>query len=228
MQGLAENSHIVCMASLYGGTHRYLTQVAPSFACSVTFIDNIETKLASVVDSCDKPVRLVWIETPSNPTLSLVDIQAVADIVHNKGSLLIVDNTFLSPYIQNPLRHGADLVLHSVTKYINGHSVSKMSDSSPNLGENPLTKYLGCTYGCDSASGPSYLQTSCFLTECFWRCSQLLRLLACPPWCEDAAPSCSCCVAERVCHRPDARRLASCSPSKLPRPAFSSAASYCR
>lgn len=66
--------------------------------------------------------KLIWIETPSNPTLSLVDIRAVSRIAHNHGILVVVDNTFLSPYIQNPLSHGADIVVHSVTKYINGHS----------------------------------------------------------------------------------------------------------
>lgn len=66
--------------------------------------------------------KLIWIETPSNPTLGLVDIRAVADIAHQHGILVVVDNTFLSPYVQNPLEHGADIVVHSVTKYINGHS----------------------------------------------------------------------------------------------------------
>lgn len=119
------------MASLYGGTYRYLTQVAPSFGCTVTFVNNIQAELTSILVKCDNTTRLVWIETPSNPALSLVDIQAVADTAHDNGSLLIVDNTFLSPYIQNPLRHGADIVMHSVTKYINGHSVSTIPNSFP-------------------------------------------------------------------------------------------------
>ena len=67
--------------------------------------------------------KLIWIESPSNPTLGLVDIRAVATIAHQHGIMVVVDNTFLSPYIQNPLDHGADIVIHSVTKYINGHSV---------------------------------------------------------------------------------------------------------
>jgi cystathionine gamma-lyase len=75
------------------------------------------------VEALIKPeTKLVWIETPSNPTLSLVDISAVAAIAHKHGILVVVDNTFMSPYIQNPLEHGADIVVHSVTKYINGHS----------------------------------------------------------------------------------------------------------
>lgn len=132
MQGLAPNSHIICMASLYGGTHRYLTQVAPSFQCSVTFVKDIEGELATLLYNCGETTSLVWIETPSNPTLSLVDIKAVADTAHSKGALLVVDNTFLSPYIQTPLKHDADIVLHSVTKYINGHSVCHLlTRSSP-------------------------------------------------------------------------------------------------
>jgi len=66
--------------------------------------------------------KLIWIESPSNPTLSLVDIRNVASVAHQHGIMVVVDNTFLSPYIQNPLDHGADIVVHSVTKYINGHS----------------------------------------------------------------------------------------------------------
>ena len=73
--------------------------------------------------------KLIWIESPSNPTLSLVDIRAVANVAHQHGIMVVVDNTFLSPYIQNPLDHGADIVIHSVTKYINGHSVCMIPSS---------------------------------------------------------------------------------------------------
>lgn len=76
--------------------------------------------------------KLIWIESPSNPTLSLVDIRKVATVAHQHGIMVVVDNTFLSPYIQNPLDHGADIVIHSVTKYINGHSVSTFSERFPN------------------------------------------------------------------------------------------------
>lgn len=116
VQGLASNSQVVCMTSLYGGTHRYLTEVAPSSGCMVAFTNKIQSELASMLDGRKNTTSLVWIETPSNPTLSLVDIQAIADTAHRRGSLVVVGNTFLSPYIQNPLKHGADIVLHSVTK----------------------------------------------------------------------------------------------------------------
>jgi cystathionine gamma-lyase len=85
----------------------------------VTFSPSIELEVADLI----RPeTKLIWIETPSNPTLSLTDIRAVSRIAHAHGIQVVVDNTFLSPYIQNPLDHGADIVVHSVTKYINGHS----------------------------------------------------------------------------------------------------------
>lgn len=86
----------------------------------VTFTPTIESDVEKLI----RPeTKLVWIETPSNPTLGLVDIEKVAAIAHRHGILVVVDNTFMSPYVQNPLDHGADIVVHSVTKYINGHSV---------------------------------------------------------------------------------------------------------
>ncbi|KAK5993984.1 Cystathionine gamma-lyase [Cladobotryum mycophilum] len=118
--GLASGGHVVCNADLYGGTYRLLTQVSEAHNnTSVSFIDNFEDNIR---DAIKEDTKVVWIESPSNPTLTMIDIQLVADIVHEKGAILVVDNTMLSPYIQNPLDHGADIVLHSVTKYINGHS----------------------------------------------------------------------------------------------------------
>ncbi|CAK7270137.1 cystathionine gamma-lyase cys3 [Sporothrix epigloea] len=112
-------SHIISVSDVYGGTHRYFTQVAKAHGVRVTFTPAIEVDIA---DHITPATRLVWIETPSNPTLRLVDIAAVARTAHAHGVLVVVDNTFLSPYLQNPLDHGADIVVHSVTKYINGHS----------------------------------------------------------------------------------------------------------
>jgi cystathionine gamma-lyase len=86
----------------------------------VTFTPTLEIGTEAVL----KPdTKLIWIESPTNPTLSLVDIREVTNIAHRHGILVVVDNTFMSPYIQNPLDYGADIVVHSVTKYINGHSV---------------------------------------------------------------------------------------------------------
>ena len=88
--------------------------------------------------------KLIWIESPTNPTLGLVDIRAVATVAHQHGIMVVVDNTFLSPYIQNPLDHGADITLHSVTKYINGHSVRSLPLSQ---GIHSLIDLLGCPDG---------------------------------------------------------------------------------
>lgn len=120
LQLLAVGSHVVSISDVYGGTHRYFTKVAAAHGVEVTFSPSIELSIAELIRP--KETKLIWIESPSNPTLSLVDIRAVASVAHRHGIHVVVDNTFLSPYIQNPLNHGADIVVHSVTKYINGHS----------------------------------------------------------------------------------------------------------
>ncbi|CAG8921063.1 unnamed protein product [Penicillium salamii] len=119
LQSLAAGSHVVSVSDVYGGTHRYFTKVASAHGVEVTFTPNIEEDVEKLIRPSTK---LIWIETPSNPTLGLVDIRAIANIAHQHGILVVVDNTFMSPYVQNPMDHGADLVVHSVTKYINGHS----------------------------------------------------------------------------------------------------------
>jgi cystathionine gamma-lyase len=119
LQSLASGSHVISVSDVYGGTHRYFTQVAKAHGVNVTFTPEIEVDISEYI----KPeTKLVWIESPSNPTLRLVDIRAVVYVAHQHGIMVVVDNTFLSPYVQNPLDHGADIVVHSVTKYINGHS----------------------------------------------------------------------------------------------------------
>jgi cystathionine gamma-lyase len=119
LQSLAAGSHVISVSDVYGGTHRYFTQVAKAHGVKVTFTPEIEVDISEHIND---QTRLVWIETPSNPTLRLVDIRAVATRAHARGVMVVVDNTFLSPYVQNPLDLGADIVVHSVTKYINGHS----------------------------------------------------------------------------------------------------------
>ncbi|EEQ84825.1 cystathionine gamma-lyase [Blastomyces dermatitidis ER-3] len=120
LQSLAAGSHVISVSDVYGGTHRYFTKVAAAHGVHVTFSPSIEIDIAELIRPND--TKLVWIESPSNPTLGLVDIRKVASVAHQHGIMVVVDNTFLSPYIQNPLDHGADIVIHSVTKYINGHS----------------------------------------------------------------------------------------------------------
>jgi cystathionine gamma-lyase len=119
LQSLAAGSHVISVSDVYGGTHRYFTQVAKAHGVKVTFTPEIEV---DITEHITDDTRLIWIETPSNPTLRLVDIRSVVTEAHKRGVLVVVDNTFMSPYVQNPLDLGADIVVHSVTKYINGHS----------------------------------------------------------------------------------------------------------
>ncbi|KAI0159622.1 Cys/Met metabolism PLP-dependent enzyme-domain-containing protein [Xylariaceae sp. FL1272] len=132
LQSLASGSHVISVSDVYGGTHRYFTRVAKAHGVTVTFTPQIEVDIAEHIRD---DTKLVWIETPSNPTLRLVDIRAIATAAHARGVAVVVDNTFLSPYVQNPLDHGADVVVHSVTKYINGHSDVVMGVAAVNSEE---------------------------------------------------------------------------------------------
>lgn len=106
----------IVMNDVYGGTYRFFTKVGPMLGWSVEFVDL--TKPFQIAND----VNLVWIETPTNPTLRVVDIENVARQAHAANAMVVVDNTFLSPYFQQPLSLGADIVVHSGTKYLNGHS----------------------------------------------------------------------------------------------------------
>jgi cystathionine gamma-lyase len=118
---LDASSHIVAMDDLYGGTYRLLERVRKRSAkLDVTYADLADI---SKLEAALRPdTRMVWIETPTNPLLKLADIRAIASLAHSKNILVVVDNTFASPAIQRPLELGADIVVHSATKYINGHS----------------------------------------------------------------------------------------------------------
>ncbi len=115
------NSHVVAMNDLYGGTYRLLQQVRQrSSGLRCDFVDLTDPTL---LEAAIKPeTRLLWVETPSNPLLKLVDLAQVAAIGKKHNLLLVADNTFASPWIQNPLDFGFDIVMHSATKYLNGHS----------------------------------------------------------------------------------------------------------
>jgi cystathionine gamma-lyase len=114
-------SHVVACDDLYGGTFRLFDKVYRRLGFEFTYIDPLRG--ADAVASAIKPTtRLVWVETPTNPMLKLVDIAAVSVACKQRGVLLAVDNTFLTPYFQRPLDLGADIVAHSMTKYLNGHS----------------------------------------------------------------------------------------------------------
>jgi cystathionine beta-lyase/cystathionine gamma-synthase len=112
--------HIVCSDNMYGGTTRLFNQVLAHYGLEFTYVD---TSNAENVDRAIRSgTRLVHIETPTNPMMALTDIRAVADICHRHSVELSVDNTFMSPYFQRPIELGADLVMHSTTKFLNGHS----------------------------------------------------------------------------------------------------------
>jgi cystathionine gamma-lyase len=118
---LDAGSHIIAMHDLYGGSYRLLENVRKrSAGHSVSFVDLSQ---AAALEAAIRPdTRLVWVETPTNPLLKLVDLSAVARIAHQHGLLAVCDNTFATPFIQRPLEHGFDVVIHSTTKYLNGHS----------------------------------------------------------------------------------------------------------
>lgn len=111
--------HIILSDDLYGGTYRLFEETYKDFGISVTFIDTTDTK--NILNTIESNTKAVFIETPSNPMMKVTDIRAAADITKSKGLLLIVDNTFLTPYYQKPIELGADLVIHSGTKFIGGH-----------------------------------------------------------------------------------------------------------
>jgi len=120
LKRLSTGDHVVCEENTYGGTTRLFTRVLARLGIEFTFID---TRNAERVAAAVRPeTKLVHVETPTNPMMRLCDIRAVADAAHAAGALLCVDNTFASPYNQQPLALGADLVVHSSTKYVNGHS----------------------------------------------------------------------------------------------------------
>ncbi|TRY79317.1 hypothetical protein TCAL_02004 [Tigriopus californicus] len=118
---LNAGDHIVSMNDLYGGTNRYFRQVAARMNIETSFVDATDPQ--KIKEALRPNTKMVWVETPSNPTLKVTDIKAVADIVHAQpGVFLVVDNTFESAYFQRPLELGADITYYSLTKYMNGHS----------------------------------------------------------------------------------------------------------
>jgi len=118
---LDSGSHIIAMHDLYGGSYRVLENVRKrSAGHDVSFVDL--TKPAALEEAIRPNTRLVWVETPTNPLLKLVDLDAISTITRRLGILSVCDNTFATPYIQRPLQHGFDIVVHSTTKYLNGHS----------------------------------------------------------------------------------------------------------
>ena len=118
---LDSGSHIVAMHDLYGGSYRLFENVRKrSAGHAVSFVDLTDT--SALEASLKSNTRMIWVETPTNPLLKIVDLRAVAAVAKKRGIMTVCDNTFATPYLQNPLEYGFDLVVHSTTKYLNGHS----------------------------------------------------------------------------------------------------------
>ena len=117
---LESGDHVVVGRDVYGGTHRLFTDVYEDYDLEFSFVDATDPDV--VAEAIRPETELVWIETPTNPLMQVVDIEAVGTVAHDGDALLAVDNTFATPYLQRPLELGADIVAHSLTKYLGGHS----------------------------------------------------------------------------------------------------------
>jgi O-succinylhomoserine (thiol)-lyase len=117
---LKSGDHVIVSHDVYGGTYRLFEQVLAKYGLAFSFVDT--TKIENIEKSIQSNTRLVHIETPTNPLLAITDIEGVANLCKSKNLILCVDNTFMTPYFQNPLELGADIVVHSATKYLGGHS----------------------------------------------------------------------------------------------------------
>jgi cystathionine gamma-lyase len=121
MSLLSPGDHVVAGDDLYGGTYRLFDKVLPrTGGLELTYADTTDPR--AVEEALRPETKLLWIETPTNPMLTLSDIQNLSEMAHERGAVVVVDNTFASPYFQNPLALGADIVVHSTTKYMGGHS----------------------------------------------------------------------------------------------------------
>lgn len=116
---LQNGDHVICTKDVYGGSHKFLTSLAPRFGIETDFVDcnNFEEVEAAIKEN----TKVLYIETPSNPCLTVLNIRELASLAHSYNLKVIIDNTFMTPYLQQPLNLGADIVVHSATKYLNGH-----------------------------------------------------------------------------------------------------------
>jgi cystathionine gamma-lyase len=117
---LNAGDHVIVTNNVYGGTFRYFDKVMKRFGLTCSWVDTSDA--ANIRAALTPATKMIFVETPTNPMLNLTDLKAVAEIGKKHGAITVCDNTFMSPYFQRPLEHGFDLVLHSTTKYINGHS----------------------------------------------------------------------------------------------------------
>src|SRR6201997_4016067 len=119
-QMMKAGDHIVASNNLYGGVPRLFNQILTNFGLEFTYVDTSDPR--NVERAIQKNTRYVYIETPTNPLMGLTNIEAVSEIAHRRHCEVVVDNTFMSPYFQQPIKFGADIVMHSTTKFLNGHS----------------------------------------------------------------------------------------------------------
>ena len=117
---LSPGDEVIAANDMYGGTYRLFTKVFEKFGIKFIYVDT--SKVSNVADAITNHTKLIWVETPTNPLMNISDIASIALVAKKAGALLCVDNTFASPYLQNPLNDGADIVMHSATKYLGGHS----------------------------------------------------------------------------------------------------------
>ena len=120
MKLLSAGDHVVCGENVYGGTHRQMTHIWARLGLAFTFVDTADPQ--RIVDAVTPATRMIFVETPTNPLMRLCDLAATGAIARRAQALFVVDNTFATPCFQRPIEHGADVVLHSTTKYLNGHS----------------------------------------------------------------------------------------------------------
>jgi cystathionine gamma-lyase len=117
---LQKGDHVIAGDDIYGGTYRLFDQILRKYGLQFTYVNPEDPD--NVANAVRKNTRLIWMETPTNPLMRIADIRQISKISKKAHALLVVDNTFMSPYLQNPLQHGADIVVHSTTKYLGGHS----------------------------------------------------------------------------------------------------------
>ncbi|MEI4770405.1 bifunctional cystathionine gamma-lyase/homocysteine desulfhydrase [Psychrobacillus sp. FJAT-51614] len=120
MMLFSKGDHVILTDDVYGGTYRVISKVLNRFGIEATFVDT--TDISKVEEAIKENTKAIFLETPTNPLLKITDIEAIAKFAKDKGLLTIVDNTFMTPYFQQPIALGADIVVHSATKYIGGHS----------------------------------------------------------------------------------------------------------
>jgi cystathionine gamma-lyase/cystathionine beta-lyase/cystathionine gamma-lyase/homocysteine desulfhydrase len=122
MRLVRAGDHVVVSDNTYGGTYRLFSRILANYGIEFTYVDTSD--IASVESALQENTRMIYVETPTNPVMTVSDLKAISDLAHTRGVRVVCDNTFLSPYLQRPLEFGVDIVLHSATKYLNGHSDS--------------------------------------------------------------------------------------------------------